>query len=129
MPWTIEHPADAGFIQLTASGRQLRDDAIEQTRQIFHLGQQLDLHCYLLDCSLAEYELERLDVFMLPKIYQLLEVPAGSRLAVITPVSGHKAELYRYYQQVCAAHRYTARLFASRQAALAWLASQAAVSA
>jgi hypothetical protein len=126
MPWSVEHLADAGLIQLTAEGRMLRDDAIEQTRKTFGLGMELDIHDYLIDCSLAEYELEALDVYMLPRIYRMLDVPTRSRLAVIGPLSGHKAELYRYYEVVCAEHCYTARVFAERQAAVAWLKAQRA---
>ncbi len=121
MPWTIGHQAEADVILLTAEGRQLRDDAIEQTRQATSLGNQLGLHRYLSDCSLAEYDLEFLDVFMLPQIFRLLGLPTHCRMAVIPPVSRYRLALFKYFEQVCADHHYAARLFDDRAAALGWL--------
>ena len=125
MPFTINHNASLGVIELTYRGLTTGDDLKAATSQCIALGKQTGTAKFFVDEVGMELAASVVDMLHLPtQQYVKEEADRRGRVAVMLPVSEEARKAVRFYELACQNNGWAVRLFSERQSALDWLAEQ-----
>ncbi len=123
MPQKTEFDASKGIIVLTYTGQVTMAEVREATIQAIGIQKQGLTNRVLIDPSAMTAWPSRVEMYYLVKSYPDLEVPVGTRLAVVRPKLPDDTDLSGFYETICENRGYCAKAFDTRAEAERWLLS------
>ena len=122
MPWTVEYEPERALVVVTGSGKMSDEDASAQTTEAICYLKQNQANAILVDYSDAVSEVSLPTLYWLPDYSSELGAPWNLRVAVLLPPTRYRLESCHFFELVCKNAGYNVRLFATKEAAEAWLA-------
>lgn len=123
MPYTVGFDEALEIVEVVFDGRNTARDLEESTRRAVELGQEQGTHLFLADTEALEPSLPLVAVYDLPNHqYGQLQLDRKSRIAVVQSHSNRALEVVKFFETACLNSGWQAKVFATRQEALDWLA-------
>jgi hypothetical protein len=118
----VEFNEALGVVEVTYTGRTALAEFVQTTRAAVELARERNSRLYLLDTSESEPTISHAALQDLPsKQYVELQVDPRSRIAIVQPGRPEALPSARFYETVCVNRGWNARMFATRDEAVAWL--------
>ena len=109
-------------VEVTYTGRTALAEFMETTRVAVELARERNSRRYLLDTRESEPTISHAALQDLPsKQYKELQVDPRSRIAIVQPRRPEAMASARFYETACVNRGWNARMFATREEAVAWL--------
>jgi hypothetical protein len=123
MPWDLQYQPGTQTVYITVSGYLSEDEVRELVNQAVARLKQEGATKVLVDSRDLETGPSLAAIYWLVHDYSNLGAPHGVPVALIEPQKPEASELAHFYVLACANQRHKAELFATREAAEAWLRS------
>ena len=123
MPWQLQYVSDKQTVVITTDGHLSDVEAKDLTQQAIALLKETHATRVLGDLRGMESAPSLATIYWLVHDYASLGVVSQARIAVIEPQKPRAHVAAQFYTTVCSNRHYQAELFASKEAAEAWLAS------
>lgn len=122
MPFTINHNATLGIIEVTYRGRVSGNELKAATSLCIALGKKTGVIKFFVDEIGMELEASLVDMLHLPTRQYVKEAAdRKGRVAVMLPASEKARESVRFYEIACQNDGWDVRVFSERQSAMDWL--------
>lgn len=99
------------------------DDVKSSTLEAIKIAEEHGIDHYLLDCTSLVHGRSVIDIYSFGSLYVNLDIPRGSKQAVILSTNEENQKNTRFYETVARNRGYNVRVFNDRYEALAWLTS------
>jgi hypothetical protein len=100
-----------------------REDIKASTLEAIKIAAENGVNRYLVDCTHLAQSRSVLDIYSIGGLYVDLDIPRGSKQAVILSTNKENQKNTRFYETVARNRGYDVRVFQDRYEALAWLTS------
>ena len=121
MPWTVEYLPEKGLVLIVATGEIQDEDGRAQVVETVRLLNKHQSHLVLVDYSNAVIEASLPGLYRLPDYATELGAPWNVRVAVVTPQTRFRMEMFQFFELVFRKAGYDVHLFDDRESAEAWL--------
>ncbi len=124
MTWKMAHSAAENLLLVESNGVTTTDDVLAQISEGIHWIKEHEIPGALVDYSDAVLELSFSDLFKLPDLFTLGEVPRNTKMALLVPTDEMHIDKYTFFDDVANNRGYMVKLFTQREAAMAWLTAE-----
>ena len=121
MPWTVEYVPERDMALVVATGEIFDHEARGQVAETIRLLQEHRANLALLDYAEALTEVLLSSLYWLPEYAAELGAPWNLRVAVVTPRTRFRIEMYYFFELVFNNAGYDVKLFDNKEAAGDWL--------
>lgn len=126
MPWDVRHDAERHIVETRYLGRVDPNELRTAAEATLACGAERGTNHYLADCTHLEGGHSVLDLYGLLEI--LVEIrPPAFREALVMPSLDAPRQDVEFWETSCANRGFVVKLFAEREAALAWLTDSSSV--
>jgi hypothetical protein len=101
------------------------NEVVAMVMQAIKIMNQADLLQVLTDFREVTSMVTVNKLYELPELYDQVGVSRQMSMALLLPVTGHREEDYRFFENVCRNRGYNVRLFNDNEEAVRWLAETA----
>ena len=124
MSWEMEYHEAENFVRVAASGSVLTEDALAQVTAGVGLIRERGAGGALVDYSKAILEMPIVDIYKLPDLFDALELPRSTRIAIVLPPDPKNMHKYTFFDDAANNRGYMVRLHWEPSQALAWLTEE-----
>jgi len=121
MSWTVEYIPEKRWVSIVASGEITDEDCRAQVAKAIPLLHEHESNLLWVDCSGVATNASLAGVYRLPDYATELGAPWNIRVAVVTPKTRLRIEVFQFFELVCRNAGYDVRLFDDRPSAEEWL--------
>lgn len=121
MGWKIEHLETEDIVRVTATGSITAEDAWAQVEEGIELILRRQAVGALIDYSGAILEMELVEIFKLPELFEIHALPRKTKIAVTLPSDPANMHKYTFFDDVATNRGYIVKLFWEPREAQAWL--------
>ena len=121
MPYTVDFLEDRGIVVIENTGKITYEDFEKQTREAVELGRLKNARLGLSDCTRLTGNLDTLELFDFPKMYERVGLPKSHKLAILMSEELAASEGVEFFETVCRNRGWQIRVFSARESAFQWL--------
>jgi hypothetical protein len=121
MPWSAVYDAERDLVLVVNSGRLSLKDYETEVEEALRIGLRHGCRHYLVDDTALLPNLDALDIYDFPKLYDRFFVDGSVRIAVLFDPQSPVREALEFYETVCRNQGYNVRLFHIVEQAIEWL--------
>lgn len=121
MPYEIKYLENEKIIMMKNVGKMTYDDFVEEAKKAIELSNSKNTNQLFVDDTLLEPEVDALEIYDFPKMYDELNAPKNNCLAVLMKKDSPDAENFRFYENVCRNQGWCVKVFTDHDTAMAWL--------
>lgn len=120
MGWNLSHSKAENLLRITASGPVTTEDVLAQATQGIEIVKREQLPAVIADYSGAILEMPIFEIFKLPDLFETLELPRHTRMAILLPSDPVNMHKYTFFDDTATNRGYLVRLFWEQSHAMDW---------
>jgi hypothetical protein len=121
MGWTIGVSDGEGFARAVILGEVTLGNVRQVASEGLAIAMKHGMRRFLVDLRAMTSHVSTLQIYLMPKVLEVLGLGRDSRVALIIPSDPKRKDSFRFYQTVSANRGFTIGLFHEPDAARQWL--------